>query len=409
MLCDEYIGLVTKNMGESERISHLSGIFLHGNGRVQQRLARTLVKDLDKHTKLLAEQEAHVALLATRLQIPGPDIATRAREIHNHIQDLAKSADVMTKKAKHTLELLVSTAKCAFLEQLPGSISGLTEDQLAILPQSYTTVASDAKAVGKVRSRIKILKKSLGLPAQGDLTAAQTEQMVADSINGIEKRLQLDLALFWAGKRRAANTNASSKQRTQSRKSLYAKVVTPLNKSVGLRNKLAALLPVPKPPLVVKDLLSGDAMVYPTSTATPGSISDDEFAEQRRFRDAVYLRDRLDVQVTVDELYMANYLQTYTTMKRVLLARHEATQVELDGAMSLADPTTGYSHVLEILGRMADIGTGLKYANAQLHRATLPGRSRFPAHVIEEHNQSSRDVRRSDESCSYSGCVFLLK
>lgn len=159
-------------------------------------------------------------------------------------------------------------------------------------------------------------------------------------------------------------------------------------KAVALHNKLAVLLQPPKPKLVVKDLLTGEAQVRTNSSARAGSISDDEFAQQRQFRDAFYLLERLSVQVNADEGYMTNYLQTYANIKDVLLAKHSAAQLEFEETMAQSGPTTGYKPVLEILGRMADMGNGLRFVNDQLLRATLPGRSQFPAHVIEHHNRS---------------------
>jgi hypothetical protein len=185
------------------------------------------------------------------------------------------------------VDLFVSLAKLDFLKAA-GEMD-LAAHFCDILPEAYSKVTRDASTVPKLQSHIKKLKKLLGLDPNYDFSGrdadsrAERNKILTIMVNDTEKRMQLDMALFWVGKRRASKKDSSAKERTNSRRSLYAKVVKPLHKQCATRNKLAMMLVPKMGPLRVKDLLSGEAQVC---------ASDGTFAERRAFRDAYYLLQR---------------------------------------------------------------------------------------------------------------------
>lgn len=227
------------------------------------------------------------------------------------MQALAMHTDTLKKQARNTLDLHVSLVKFAFLETA-GELH-FAPEVLAVLPDAYSKVARDASTVNKLRARIKKLKKALSIADGYDLSLIndQRSEHFKAVIDSLEIQMQLDLALFGLGKKRASQAASSAKQRTVARTSLYARVVKPLYGLCELRNSLGKMLMPQVPPLVVKDILSGTAKVRPT---------DDDFAERRAFRDSVYRHERLTNQVAADEQYMRNNLHVYCTLEDSLLA-----------------------------------------------------------------------------------------
>ena len=384
-------GLVTKNMGDSQRINHLTGIFLYGNSKIVIRLAPTLAKELAKHSAQLQAQQNLVASLATRMGLHADAIQAEALSIHAELQALATMTDTLAKDSRRMVDLFVSLAKLEFL-QAAGEMD-LAAHFCDILPEAYSKVTRDASTVPKLQSHIKKLKKLLGLNPNYDFSGrdadscAERNKILPIMVNDTEKRMQLDMALFWVGKRRAAKTASSAKERTNSRRSLYAKVVKPLHKQCATRNKLAMMLVPKMGPLRVKDLLSGEAQVC---------ASDGTFAERRAFRDAYYLLQRLQVQVGADEKYMCNYVRKYHALQVYLVADHSRVQTKLEDEL-MQNESGSYSLVLETTGRLADIGTGLRFATDQLLRA----RTHFPSRVFDvsastgaDEQALQRDVER---------------
>ena len=365
-------GLVTKNMGDSQRICHLTGIFLYANSKIVNRLAPTLAKDLAKHSAQLEAQQNLVVSLASRMGLQADAMQAEAQSIHAELQALATKTETLTKDARRMVDLFVSLGKLEFL-QAAGEMD-LNDHIRGLLPEAYSKVTRDAGTVPTLQAHIKKLKKQLGLNLNYDFSGsdadsrAERNKMLKIMVNDTEKRMQLDMALFWIGKRRAANSASSAKERTSARKSLFGRVVKPLHKLCALRNKLAMMLEPEMGKLRVKDLLSGEVQVC---------ASDGTFAERRAFRDAYYLLQRLRIQVGADEQYMRNYVRKYSALQVSLVADHSRAQTQLEDAL-MQNKSGSYSLVLEITGRMADIGAGVRFATDQLLRA----RAHFPARVF---------------------------